>query len=65
MSEWWKIWANGLPDTGKTKNQVIGWLWRKFCSLDDGTGYDFRDSGSHLGNVGLASGVGNFREGKS
>ncbi len=20
MAEWWKIWANGLPDTGKPEN---------------------------------------------
>ncbi len=28
MSEWRKFWANGLPDTGKPKNQAIGWLRR-------------------------------------
>ncbi len=30
-----------------------------------GRGYYLRKPGGHLGNVGLASGVGNFREGKS
>jgi hypothetical protein len=38
VPEWRKISANGLPDTGKPKNQAIGWLRRKLSSLDGGTG---------------------------
>ena len=37
VSGWRKIWANGLPDTGKPKNQALGWLRSKLCSLDGGT----------------------------
>ena len=37
MSEWRKIWANGLPDTGKPKNQAIGWLRKECCSPGGGT----------------------------
>ncbi len=60
-----EIWANDLPDTGKPKNEAIGWPRRKLCSLDGAKGYDLRKPGGHLGNVGLASKVGNFREGKT
>ena len=28
----------GRPDTGKPNNQVVGWLRRKLCFLDDGPG---------------------------
>ena len=33
-----EIGANDLPDTGKPKNQIFGWLRRKFCSLNGGAG---------------------------
>jgi hypothetical protein len=29
--------ANGLPETGKPKDQAMVWLRRKLCSLDGGT----------------------------
>ncbi len=37
MSEWRKIWANGLPDEGNLQNQAIGWLRKGYRSLDGGT----------------------------
>ncbi len=57
--------GKGPPDRGKPKNQSIGEPREQLCSLNGGMGYDLRKPGGHLGNVGLASGVGNFREGKT
>ena len=37
LSEWRKIWANGLPDTGKPKNQAAGWLQKGCNCLGGGT----------------------------
>ena len=38
VSEWRKIWANGLPDESDLQNEAIGWLRKGCYSLGGGTG---------------------------
>jgi len=52
VSEWREIWANGLPDAGKPKNQAIGWLQGDTVPSTVVRGYDLRKPGGHHGNVG-------------
>ncbi len=37
MSEWRKIWTNGLPNEGDLQNQATGWLRKGCSSLGGGT----------------------------
>ncbi len=37
MSEWRKIWANGLPTRTDLQNQAVGWLPKGCRSLGRGT----------------------------
>ena len=58
--------AKWAPEHGQTENIGPSDGCRgNVVLLVAGSKYDFRELGAYLGNVGLASGVANFREGKT
>ncbi len=63
MAENIGIWPSGYDQ--RTNIKLLDGCEEKFISSTVLRGYDFCKPGGHLGNVGLASKVGNFREGKA